>query len=186
MPSFFLAMVAVLIASIGAKDQMLIADLAGRNGKRPALLGVGAVCAIIAAAAMAWAGYAVAAFLPASGKTMLVAIALIFAALELLWPVKAKALREPTYSLGATAIVLLAKQIGDAARFCIFAFAAATASPTLAGAGGALGGVLAMAIGWSVAGGFANMRWIGATRRSVGAALLIVAVAIGLTARGII
>lgn len=186
MPSFFLALIAVVVASIGAKDQLLIARLAARNGASTSLLATGCVTVTIAAIAMAWAGHTVAALLPASGKTMLVAFALLFAALELLWPGKARQPEEPTRSLGAIAIVLLARQIGDAARFCIFAFAAATGSPVLAGAGGALGGMIAVAIGWFAADALPGYGPLRVIRTATGAVLFAIAIYTGLTARGII
>ena len=49
----------------------------------------------------------------------------------------------PTRSLGAVALVLLARQIGDGARFAVFALAAWTVWPVTAGLGGAIGGAAA-------------------------------------------
>lgn len=186
MPSFFLAMMAVFVASIGAKDQLLVARLANRNGLRVGLLVTGCATATIAAGAMAWGGHTVAGLLPASGKTMLIGIALLVAALELFWPVQLREPEEPTHSLGAASIVLLARQIGDAGRFCVFALAAATGSPLLAGLGGALGGMAAIAIGWAASDTLTQRLPLRPIRMGFGASLLIAAIATGLTARGII
>ena len=98
-------------------------------------------------------------------------------------PVKAKAPREPTRSLGAIAIVLLARQIGDGARFAVFALAAWASLPFAAGLGGAMGGAGAVALGWAV-GAQGLARWpLRAVRLGLAACLLVAAVIIGLNAR---
>src|SRR3546814_5437124 len=53
-------------------------------------------------------------------------------------------------SLGAIGIVLLARQIGDGARFVVFALAAWASLPTAAALGGALGGAAAVTLGWTL------------------------------------
>ena len=50
------------------------------------------------------------------------------------------------------AIVLAARQVGDAARFAVFAFAAGASLPFTAALGGAVGGGAAIALGWSLGG----------------------------------
>ncbi len=107
---------------------------------------------------MAWIGVEFAALLPRPAAQMLVAFALMLAAAELAWPVRAEAPREPTRSLGALGLVLLARQIGDGARFAVFALAVWTTSPVTAALGGAMGGAGAVLIGWSV-GGAGLARW---------------------------
>lgn len=87
----------------------------------------------------------VAALLPGAARQMLAAFALLAAAVELAMPMREKALVEPTRSLFALAAVLLARQLGDAARFLVFALAAA-GLPVYAALGGALGGASALAM----------------------------------------
>ena len=70
------------------------------------------------------------------------------AALELLFVRPRRSADEPTNSLGAFAVVLLAQQLTDAARLLVFALAAASALPQLAALGGAVGGGLSLLGGW--------------------------------------
>lgn len=186
MPAFFLALVAVALTSFGGRDQLLIADLSARQGGRLGLLVVGCIIAVITAAAMALSGQYIASILPSAGKTMLVAFALFAAAFELAWPVKVKPPKEPTYSLGATAIVMLARQLGDGSRFLIFAFAASTGTPWFAAAGGALGGMIAIAAGWAMAEDLPVTLPLKLIRRVLAAIILIVGIYVGLSARGIV
>lgn len=184
MAAFLLALVAVLAVSLGGRDQLLVARLAERLGKGGGLLAVGFLASTITALLMAAAGLAMALLLPGAAADMLVAIALLFAAVELAWQRGTKLPEEPTRSLFATFVVLLARQLGDAARFCVFAFAAG-GSAWLAGIGGALGGTAALALGIALAGELAGwpLRLI---RLVLAGVLLITAVGVGLTARGII
>ncbi len=132
---------------------------------------------------MAWVGAEFAAMLLARAAQMLVAFALAIAGFELAWPVKLKEPREPTRSLGAIAIVLVARQIGDGARFAIFAFAAQASLSATAALGGALGGGAAIAMGWSLgAAGLASLP-LRTVRRVLAVCLILAAIFIGLNAR---
>ncbi|MCP5396987.1 MAG: hypothetical protein H6918_09725 [Sphingomonadaceae bacterium] len=185
MPSFLFAFAATLVTSLGARDQLLVAQLSARLGAGVGLLVTGWLAAILSAAIMAWGGDAIAALMPDAGKTMLVAFALGAAAFELAWPNREKAPKEPTRSLVAAFVVLLARQMGDASRFLVFAFAVATGVPLLAGIGGALGGGLALTLGWMA--GEELGKWpLRAVRIALAVVVGIAAIAAGLSARGII
>ncbi len=186
MPSFFLAFIAVLATSIGSRDQLLVAQLSRRLGRSCGLLVAGWLIAIVTAGIMAWAGRAAAQILPAEGKTMLVAIALLLAGAELAWPNRVKAAKEPTRSLGAIALVLFSRQMGDAGRFLIFAIAAATGAPVLAAAGGSLGACAAVTMGWLMAESLTDERSLRPVRLVLAGIILLAGVIIGLTARGLI
>ena len=111
------------------------------------------------------------------------AFALAIAAAELAYPIRIKTPQEPTRSLGAIAIVLLARQMGDGARFAVFAVAAWTVVPLTAGLGGALGGAAAVAVGWSV-GSETLARWpLRIARLVLAGCLALAALFIGLNAR---
>ena len=183
MDGFLLALLLTFALALGGRDQRMVAQWSDALGQSMALLAVGVVCAALSAGAMAWLGSEFAALLPRRAAQMLVAFALGAAAFELAWPVKTKAPLEPTRSLGAIAIVLLARQIGDAARFAVFALAAWASLPVTAGLGGALGGAAAVALGWAVgANGLA--RWpLRAVRVTLAGGLVIAALFIGLSAR---
>lgn len=183
MDGFLLALLLVFALALGARDQWLVAQWADGLGQSVPLLLVGITSACLSAAAMAWIGAEFAALLPRKAAQMLVAFALALAAFELGWPVKVKAPREPTRSLGAIAIVLLARQIGDGARFVVFALAAWASLPTAAALGGALGGAAAVTLGWAV-GGAGLARWpLRPLRMVFGACLIVAALFIGLNAR---
>lgn len=186
MPSFFLAFVAVFAASLGARDQLLVARQSAALGAGNGLLVTGWLTASFSSAVLAWAGESVAALLPASGKIMLTAFALGFASIALLWPVRIQRATEPTHSLGALALVLLAWQSRDAARFCVFALAAATGSAMLAGIGGALGGAAAITLGWMAGTSLEKRIPVRLIRCSLGIVAALCALYAGLSARGIV
>lgn len=149
MNGFLLALLLVFALAMGGRDQRMVADWAGALGASAQLLAVALVCACLSAGMMAWMGAEFAALLPRRAAQMLVAFALAIAAAELAMPVRAKAPKEPTRSLAALALVLLARQIGDGARFAVFALAAWSALPFTAGLGGAMGGAAAVGFGWA-------------------------------------
>ena len=189
--SLFIAFVLAALTATGGRDQLLIARLCAShtgnagNGGVP-LLVTGVICATLTASFAAWAGGAVDAMISDAAETMLVAFALGLAGAELLWPHREKSLREPTRSLGAIALVLLARQISDGPRFIVFALAAAMGAPLLTGIGGALGGAAAIALGWAMRDAFERRLPLRMIRAVMGLAVLIAALVIGLTARGII
>jgi len=180
---FLLAFLLVLALASGGRDQWMVAHWADALGRSGALLVVAILSAGLAAAAMAWAGAAFAALLPGRARQMLVAFALVAAAVELAWPLAPRPPREPTRSLFPVLIVLLARQIGDGARFGIVALAAWSGAPVAAGLGGALGGAGAVTVGWALgAGGLA--RWpLRPVRRVLAALLLVAGLFVGLDAR---
>ena len=184
MSSFLFGFALVLLVSLGARDQLLVARLAHRTG--PGLLLAGAVAATASAFLMAAAGQVIAIDLfPEAGK-MLIAIALLVASIELVWPMHQKGPRDPTQSVFAAFVVLLARQIGDAGRFLVFALSAWTALPWLTAAGAALGGIASLAVGWSMGRALEAslpLRWI---RLAMASALLLAALVIGLGVRGMI
>jgi Ca2+/H+ antiporter, TMEM165/GDT1 family len=182
--AFLLALAAVFAVSLGGRDQLLVARLAERLGQGGALLAVGALASVTSAMLMAAAGLALTLVLPGAAADMLVAIALLVAAVELAWPRAARLPEEPTASLFAAFAVLLSRQVGDAARFCVFAFAAG-GSAWVAGAGGAIGGTAALGLGIALGGVLAA--WpLRAIRLVLGAVLAVAAVWIGLATRGIV
>ena len=184
MAAFLLALVAVFAVSFGGRDQLLVARLAERNGAGGGLLGVGVLSSLIAAAAMATAGLVISRVLPDAAAQMLAAFALLIAAGELAWHRAPKLPAEPTHSLFATLAVLLARQLGDGARFLVFAIAAG-GSAWFAGAGGAVGGAAALALG--MAAGEDMARWPTRAVRTVLAAVLALGgIALAINARSLV
>ena len=186
MGGFLLALLATVIAGFGARDQMLVAGLAhlpsgqqggpgdGRAEARPAVLLVALITALGTAAAAGWAGFTLAPLLVPRARVLLVAMALGLAALELLFIRPGRKPDEPTASLGAFAIVLVAQQLTDAARLLVFVMAASSAVPQLAAAGGMLGGAATVTAGWLAGPGLAQLPLV-RIRRGLG--LLLAAAA---------
>ena len=183
MDGFLLAMLLVAMLATGGRDQLMVAQWAGTLGQSAQLLGVAIACACLSAGAMAFIGAEFAALLPRRASQMLVAFALAIAAGELALPVRLKPPKEPTRSLAALGIVLLARQFGDGARFAVFALSAWTVWPVTAGLGGALGGAAAVTLGWAV-GAETLARWpLRMLRMGLAVCLGIAALFIGLDAR---
>lgn len=158
MDGFLLALLLVAALATGGRDQAMVAQWASTLGRSTQLLVLAVICAGVSAGFMAWIGAELASLLPRRAAQMLVAFALMIAAAEMALPVRLSTPKEPTRSLAALGIVLLARQIGDAARFAVFALAAWSVWPVTAGLGGALGGAVAAVFGWS-AGAEALARW---------------------------
>jgi len=177
MAAFIFTFVATILVSIGARDQMRVVHLTLGMGRHIGLLTVALITATLTAAA---AGFAtrelipVAPYLPT--RDMLAALALGVAGLESIFVAPRPAPKEPTRSLGAAGIVLLADQITDSARMLVLAIALALASPVTAAAGGALGNGAAIAMGWLWAARLAAASGpLRAARIVAGALLLLVA-----------
>lgn len=176
-------MLLVTALATGGRDQLMVAQWSDSLGQSAQLLAVALACASLSAGAMAWIGAEFAAHLPRRAAQMLVAFALAIAAGELALPVRFKPPKEPTRSLAALGIVLIARQIGDGARFAVFALGAWTVWPVTAGLGGAIGGASAVTLGWA-AGAETLARWpLRMLRLGLAVCLGVAAFFIGLNAR---
>lgn len=183
MDVFLFSLVMVFAIALGGRDAAVMGALADRLGRAPLLLAAGIGSAAASAGLMAWLGSTFAALLPYRAAQMMVAFALGFAALELALPIKVREPAEPTRSLGAITLVLLARQVGDAARFVVFAFAALAHLPWVSGLGGALAGAGAIGLAWS-AGAAGMARYpVALLRRLLAGLCAIGGVFIGLDAR---
>lgn len=185
MPAFFLALLLAALASFCRRDQLLVAHLSARLGQSGGLPAVAWLAACMTAGIAAFAGSALASIMPGPAKQMLVAFALLLGAAETLWPWKVRRPKEPTRSLFAIFIVLMAQQIGDGARFLILALAVALANPVLPGIGGAMGSGAALTMGW-ILGGDMDKLPLRTIRYVLAAAMALAGIVIGLSARGII
>ncbi|WP_341712873.1 hypothetical protein [Erythrobacter sp.] len=186
MTSLLFAMVASFLAAAGARDQLMVAALRERLGASTALLLVALASAAGTAFAAAWFGGRLSAGMSQDASTMFVAIALLLAAFECGWPHRFRKPEEPTRSLGAIAIVLFARQLTDASRFLVAAFAVFFASPSLAGFGGALGGGAAVALGWAMGEDLERRLPLRRLRIVMAVALFLIACVVGASARGLI
>ena len=186
MPSFFLALLAAALVTLGGREAVRVARLSGALGQAwPVLVAAWLAC-LSSCAVAAWLGAGVAAAMVPQAKTMLVAIALLLAALELVLLKAPDGPGEPTRAFGAILLVLGVAQLSAASSFTVFSFAAALASPTLAAAGGALGSGAVLTAAWA-----SGVQWerrfpLRALRYGVASLLLVAGLVTGLTARGLI
>lgn len=148
MSGFLFALIACVLASLGARDQALVASLRAVQGPRPALLLVTLAAAAATTALAAWAGARLLADLAPHQRGLAAALGLLAAGGEMLLLGTPRAPTEPTRSLFAALVVLLAHQVTDAARLLVLTLAVATAAPVPAGLGGFMGSAAALAAGW--------------------------------------
>ena len=184
MPAFYLTLIAVLLAGIGARDQVTVAGLALRQGQRPAVLVVALLTSAATAALAGLAASFMLAQLPPPARTIFAAIALAMAGVESLVLAPRRDPREPTHSLGALALVLLAHQITDSARFVIFGMGVGMAAPQTAAVAGAIGGAVLAGFAWARP-DLPGMPAARLARRIVGLLLVLAALAMFLREFGI-
>ena len=149
MPAFYLSLIAVVLAGLGARDQVTLAGVALHQRGRPALLVVAVLCACATGALAVWAAGRMLPILPPPARMIFAAVAVGFAGAESMLLVPRRALAEPTRSLGALALVLLARQVTDAGRFLIFGLGVGMGAPLAAGAGGILGSAALVFFAWA-------------------------------------
>ena len=185
MPSFFLALIAAAAATLGGREALRVARLSAALGAGTGLVVACWLGCILACALSAWLGAGIAARLAPDAKTMLVAIALLLAGIELIVLRPGRAPVEPTRSFGAILIVLAAAQLTAAAGFLVFALAGATGVPWLAAAGGSLGSGAVLTGAWSMGPEWETSLPLGLVRYTVAGLLGVAALVTGLEARGI-
>lgn len=177
---------AAILVGIGARDQLIVASLRDRAGGGVPLAGVALSCGVATALLAAWAGQVVGAGISDSAETMLLAVALALAALELACRRDVREPVEPTRSLGALALVLVASQVGDATRLVLFALAAGSAAPAMTGVGGALGSAAGLMAALAIGRGGMNALPLRRLRLALAGLALVAAAIIGLSARDLI
>lgn len=183
MSIFYLTLLAVIFSGLGARDQVTVASLSARQGQRPAVLLTGCVLAAVTAAFAGWAAGVVAPELRGAERGILAALAIFFAGGESILITPKGARREPTHSLIALTMVLALHQLSDAARFVIFGNAVGANSPLLAAAGGAVGGMASIAIGWAWPELVLDAR-LRVARRVIGVIFVLVAIYVAMAALG--
>lgn len=183
MAGFYFTFLAVLLGGLGARDQLTLARLTRTQGARPELLVAGLAVTFATAAIAAWGASWIAPQLPAKARLVLAAFALGLAGAESLLLTARRKAEEPTHSVGAFVIVLLALQLTDSVRLLVFAIAVATNAPVPAGLAGAAGGAALLAAGWS-APDLVMRPALRLVRRLLGGAMLLVALGLAASAFG--
>lgn len=173
MTAALLAFLAALLAGLGARDQMLVAGLAARRSLSPVLLAVAVGTSLLAGVVAAKAAGFVAPLLTDDARVMFAGLAAAIAGAECLVIGPAKTPEEPTRSIFAAMVVLLAHQLTDGARFLVFAIAVATAVPGAAALGGAAGGAATVLLG-ALAGEALPQARLRPARRAAGGVFILI------------
>jgi len=144
MPAFLLAFLVCALAIAAGRESVRVARLAAAHKGSlvliPAILGAAFAQAAIAASLAGELGK----MLTPDTRPLIVAIALALAGAEVLVLRAPRQPREPTPSIGATALVLFAELVTGAAGLLVIGLSVATGYPVLAGAGGALAALAAL------------------------------------------
>ena len=141
-----IVMVATFAAASGGRAQSTLARLSGALGASGPLLLTGLTTAGITSLAMALVGAWLGGLATGQARAALVGAGLVAAALYLARTARVKPLREPTRSVGAIALALVAQQLFDAPRWIAFAAAVAMADAAPAALGATLGSGAALAL----------------------------------------
>jgi putative Ca2+/H+ antiporter (TMEM165/GDT1 family) len=143
-----MVMAAGFVATDGGRAQLLVARLAKDLGRSQGLL-LSALATSSATMLLAvWIGSVARLQLDKDVIAWLAALAMLGASIELLWPVRMREAKEPTRSLGAVSLVLIARQLVDAPRLVVFAASTQLAPAFILALGGALGGGVCLWFGW--------------------------------------
>ena len=145
MLAFATAFAAALLLGLGARDQMLVAGLSLRLGKRLSLVIIALMASALTSVLAIWAGETLAS--PAS--PLLAGLALIFAGLEMILRRPGPVPVEPTRSLGAMGLAFALVQIFDAVRIVLFGLTLAAVLPGAAMFGVVAGALASVGLGWS-------------------------------------
>lgn len=173
MSGLLLALFATLMAGLGARDMVLAGRISAANGRAGGLVAVALACAAVSSALAAVAAAFVLPLLTPDARVMLAGMALALAGLEALVLRPGRKPVEPTHSLGAFALVLLALQVTDPVRFVVFAVSVGTAAPIPAAIGGAVASSVLLATAISLP-DLADSDGLRLARRGVGAVLLLI------------
>jgi hypothetical protein len=184
--SFFLALIGAVLTTIAGREAERVARLSAAFGGSSALLVAGWSGCAMASLIAARLGAALAGGLAPVAGTLVVGLALLVAAVALLVLRPGRSPAEPTRSIGAVLLVLGTGLLTGAPGLLIFAVAAHEGAPWLAAAGGALGSGAALTAAWSMGVAWQERMPFGLLRSSVAALLLAAALAIGLSARGLL
>lgn len=179
MAALLFALLSLTLAGLGARDQTLLAVMAVRHNRRPALLVVAFISAIAACLLAAGAAQAISTVMPGPARLLFAAMALALAGVEMIAARKVFAPLEPTHSLGAFALVLFVRQITDSSRFVLVGIAAATRAAIPTAMGGCAAALALTLAGWLAAEELAE-RDLARLRRVIGALLLLVAIGLAL------
>lgn len=173
MSGLLLTLFATLMAGLGARDTVLAGRISAANGRAGGLISVALVCAAVSSALSGVGAAFVLPLLTPDARVMLAGMALALAGAEALVLRPGRKPVEPTHSLGAFALVLLALQVTDPVRFVVFGLGVGTAAPVAAAIGGTVASAVLLAVAISLP-DLAESAQLRLARRGVGAVLLLI------------
>lgn len=174
MTGFIAAFAATFLLGTGARDQVLIAGLTAKLGKRVSLLAVGLLITALTVLAATWLAALIAAQLGIENTRPVALLACALAGLEMAMVRLRRLPAEPTRSLGAITLVLIAFQAADAVRLASFALVLVSITPAFTAAGAVLGAMTALGAGWMLGQKFPASR-LAAIRGWLGIAICVMA-----------
>jgi putative Ca2+/H+ antiporter (TMEM165/GDT1 family) len=143
MDALVTAFVAAFLAEWGDKTQLIVAMLAAGT-RKPLQVMAGLLLAAVASSVVAGlAGVYIAATITIRAMTLMVALALLFAAAAGMFRRKSGETRIPRWPLPSAFVLCLAAEMGDRTQFLTFALAGRFDSAPLAAAGATMGIVAA-------------------------------------------
>ncbi len=145
MESLIPAFIAILFAELGSKTQN-IAHMHGRTGLGGQALIAVLVSSLVAYGLAALGGVLIGAKLAFEARSLLFALALLFAGLPMLFPAKARSPLDPRPNAFKSGRLFVRAQFGDGAQFIVFALAARTGWAGLTLLGALMGIIVACAI----------------------------------------
>lgn len=116
MTLLFAAFLATFLLGIGGRDQVLIAALAAKLGRRASLLAAGLVAAAMTACVATWLARWIDSAIGGRGTINLALLAAGLAGLQMAWDKPGRLPLEPTRSLGAITLGVLVLQLADPVR----------------------------------------------------------------------
>lgn len=181
-----ICLLSVSTATLGSRWWLLCAATLRRIPQSQALVAI-VVPAIAAAAAAAWFGDTIANQFRGPGMLLLLAIALLFAAAGMAWPVRPLSDRLTLSIRGpwSASVLLAAAMLSDSGPFIIMAAAARTGNAMFAGVGGAIGLIAAAALAGVIGGGSTMPPWLQVMRWAIAATLALIGAVAALVALGL-
>lgn len=170
---FFAAFITTFLLGIGGRDQVLVAALAARLGRRASLLAAGLVATGVTGFAATWLAISIGTGLSERGTSDLALLAAGLAGLQMAWARQSRLPVEPTRSLGAITLGLLVLQIADPVRLATVSLG--LIKPDILPAIGAAGGAgAAITAGW-LADARLPLELLRRVRKWLGVALIVFA-----------
>lgn len=188
MDALLIALLGCLLGEVGDKSQLLVLALAARYQRDGAIIAGIITAAVANAAISAAAGAWIGPMMGSDARLLFMALSILFLGAGLLWRVGPPDTLDgwPTGAFLTTALGLFILGFGDGPQFLILGIATRTADPALAGIGGAIGVIVALAPVVLLRQQLLAMLPIRAIRWGSGALMLLAGAIMALSATGLV